>query len=214
MKSTLPFPSGDTAGNFSHERCLYEQGLRTIAGCDEVGRGPLAGPVLAACVILPSDCDHSIFKDSKALSHARRVKLAKIIKEITGNWAIGIASPEEIDEINILQASLLAMKRAVLSLPLEPADFLLVDGKFQIPLSLPQLTLIKGESKSSSIAAASILAKVARDKIMEKYHEKYPLYGFNQHKGYPTRHHREAIREHGPCSIHRLSFRGVRENVK
>lgn len=214
MKNESLFSPKPSADNFSHERSLYRNGFLSVAGLDEVGRGPLAGPVLAACVILPPDCDHSIYLDSKALTHRKRVALAAKIKDITTNWGIGLSSWEEIDRINILQASLLAMKRAVQNLPNGQPDYLLIDGKFEIPLPTAQKTLVKGESKSSSIAAASIIAKVARDQLMDEYHEKFPFYNFSRNKGYPTKEHREALRRHGPCSIHRLSFRGVKEYVK
>jgi len=217
MKSTSLLPPTSSADNFSFERALYQHGYLHIAGCDEVGRGPLAGPVLAACVILPQDCDHSVFQDSKVLSHHKRLLLADSLKSLTKAWGIGLASWEEIDQINILQASLLAMKRAVQNMPgSQPnyPDYILVDGKFEIPLVTAQKTLIKGESKSGSIAAASILAKVARDQLMDEYHERFPCYNFARNKGYPTKEHRQALREYGPCSIHRLSFRGVKEYVR
>lgn len=214
MKSALPLSLAVPQDNFSLERSLYRKGMGSVAGCDEVGRGPLAGPVLAACIVLPQDCDHRVFQDSKILTHGTRVALSKVIKGLTDCWGIGTVSWEEIDQINILQASLLAMRRAVLNMPYGIPDYILVDGKFEIPLETNQLTLIKGESKSSSIAAASILAKVARDEMMTRFHEQFPLYNFAKNKGYPTKEHRQAIREHGPCSIHRLSFRGVKEYVQ
>lgn len=202
---------GDT---FFHERRLRQQGLLRIAGVDEAGRGPLAGPVTAACVILPPDSDFSRWKDSKKLAPARRERLYAELRASEAFIGVGIASVEEIDLLNILQASLLAMRRAVETcancidqLP----DFLLVDGLFKVPIGLRQLTLVKGESKSASIAAASIVAKVVRDHLMAEYHVQYPQYNLLQHKGYPTQAHRAAIAEHGPSPIHRQSFRGVRE---
>jgi len=218
MKNTLLLSPTSSADNFSFERALYQNGFLHVAGCDEVGRGPLAGPVLAASVILPQDCDHSLFRDSKVLSHRKRLLLADTLKSLTNAWGIGIASWEEIDQINILQASLLAMKRAVQNMPggqqSDYPDYILVDGKFEIPLTTAQKTLVKGESKSSSIAAASILAKVARDQLMDEYHERFPCYNFARNKGYPTKEHRQALREYGPCNIHRISFRGVKEYVR
>lgn len=200
-------PEADT---FSFERELVKQGLKLIAGTDEAGRGPLAGPVVAACVVLPSDCEYHLFKDSKKLSPASRKKLYAELKKIAAHIGIGIISAAEIDKVNILQASLLAMKKALHELSVAP-DYLLVDGKFAVPVSTPQKTLIKGESRSASIAAASIVAKVTRDAMMEEYHLKYPMYNFQQHKGYPTAEHRKCIQEHGPCEIHRRSFKGVSE---
>lgn len=201
--------------NFRIERLLYSRGFLNVAGCDEVGRGPLAGPVVAACVVLPQDCDHSIFIDSKKLSHARRLQLNNLLHKMGAHVGIGQVSEKEIDKINILQASLLAMKLAVSSLKDEQncIDYLLIDGKFPVSLPIPQETYIKGESKSSSIAAASIAAKVARDSIMLALHKQYPVYNFAQNKGYPTREHRQAILIHGPSPVHRFSFKGVKRHV-
>ena len=200
--------------NFRIERLLYAHGFLKVAGCDEVGRGPLAGPVVAACVILPLDCDHSVFLDSKKLTHPKRVALNHTLQEIGAIIGIGQVSEKVIDDINILQASLLAMKLAVDSLSArgDNPDYLLVDGKLSIPLTTPQETLIKGESKSASVAAASIAAKVERDQLMVELHEKYPAYNFIQNKGYPTREHRHAILAHGPCPVHRYSFKGVKKD--
>ncbi len=199
--------------NFLLERVLHTKGFVRVAGCDEAGRGPLAGPVVAASVILSADCTHSVFLDSKVLTHAKRVELEKLLFSIGASIGIGIVSEQHIDHINILQASLLAMKLAVEDMPGSPADFILVDGKFPIPLAVPQEALIKGESKSASIAAASIIAKVARDRLMDSLHAQYPAYNFSKNKGYPTREHRLAIAVHGPCPAHRRTFRGVREYV-
>ncbi len=198
--------------NFRIERFLYSRGFLNVAGCDEVGRGPLAGPVVAACVVLPRDCDHSVFLDSKKLTHDKRVLLERKLNRIGALIGLGQVSEKKIDEINILQASLLAMKLAVSNLNINGniIDYLLVDGKFPVPLPIPQETHIKGESKSSSIAAASIAAKVTRDRFMSSLHEKYPVYNFAQNKGYPTREHRQAILLHGPSPVHRYSFRGVK----
>ncbi len=202
-------------GNFSFEHSLYKQGCTFVAGTDEVGRGPLAGPVIAAAVVLPKDCNHHIFDDSKKLTHKKRVALFQYLEEINASIGIGIISEQVIDQINILQASLLAMKHAVDDLSSKGAkpDFLLVDGKFETPAPINQLALIKGESKSASIAAASIIAKVTRDRIMQDLHQKYPQYGFNTNNGYPTKFHRDAVRKIGPCPHHRKSFKGVREHV-
>ena len=203
-----PDPDIDT---FLFERDLQQQGYDLIAGLDEVGRGPLAGPVVAACVVLPAGCDYKIFRDSKKLTPTARIRLFNELTRMDAAVGVGMTSREEIDEVNILQASLFAMRKAIAVLPERP-DFLLVDGTFPVPVSIPQQTLIKGESKSASIAAASIVAKVTRDRLMEEYHLQYPQYNFNKNKGYPTAEHRRALREHGPCSIHRRSFRGVREH--
>ena len=201
--------------NFRIERDLYSCGFLNVAGCDEVGRGPLAGPVVAACVVLPRDCNHSVFLDSKKLTHKKRLVLDCTLRRIGALIGIGQVSEKKIDEINILQASLLAMKLAVSDLNSrgKGIDYLLVDGKFSVSLPIPQQTHIKGESKSGSIAAASIIAKVARDRFMVILHEKYPVYNFAQNKGYPTREHRQAILMHGPSPVHRYSFKGVKGHV-
>lgn len=208
---TLPDTSG--AANFSIEKILYSQGLMAVAGCDEVGRGPLAGPVVAASVILPQDCNPAIFLDSKKISHKRRTELFVLLHELNAVIGVGIVDEKKIDQINILQASLLAMKIAVEELATKGTapDYVLVDGKFEIPHPVSQQALIKGESKSASIAAASIIAKITRDRIMDDFHKKYPVYQFHKHKGYPTKAHREAIAQHGPCPIHRRSFKGVKK---
>lgn len=201
--------------NFCLERALYNKSYSFVAGTDEVGRGPLAGPVVAAAVILPQNIDHSLFLDSKVLSHKKRVHLLHILQEVDAQIGIGVVSEKKIDEINILQASLLAMKKSIqaLSRKYQKPDFLLVDGKFEVPMRLPQAALIKGESKSASIAAASIVAKEHRDTLMAKLDSKYPQYGFASHSGYPTKKHRAVIAEIGPCPHHRKSFKGVKEYV-
>jgi len=166
--------------------------------------------VVAACVILPADCDPQRYQDSKQLSHGRRVELAG---ELAASGAlIGIAevSAAEIDTLNILRASLLAMKKAVENLPVAP-DFLLVDGKQTVPIEIPQQALVKGDSRSASIAAASIIAKVTRDALMDALHQEYPQYNFQRHKGYGTAEHCRLLLLHGPCPVHRRSFRPVRE---
>ncbi|OGQ96150.1 MAG: ribonuclease HII [Deltaproteobacteria bacterium RIFOXYD12_FULL_57_12] len=200
-----PDPEADS---FSFERQLRRQGHAVIAGLDEAGRGPLAGPVVAACVVLPEDCNYREYVDSKQLAPAVRVRLRQELARIRAEVGIGVVTAAEIDAINILQASLLAMKRAVACLR-RPPDFLLVDGKFKVPIAIPQQTLIKGESRSASIAAASIVAKVFRDELMASFHQQFPLYNFSVNKGYPTAEHRRALREHGPCAIHRRTFKGV-----
>jgi len=179
--------------NFWFERFLYSKGFVRVAGCDEAGRGPLAGPVIAACVVLPIDCDHSSFVDSKIITHRKRLALRSQLLDIGASFGIGIVSEQKIDEINILQGSLLAMKRAVKNLKGSVPDFILVDGKFTIPLPTSQAPMIKGESKSGSIAAASILAKLERDRIMVEYHHKFPAYNFQKNKGYPTLEHLSLI---------------------
>jgi len=192
-------------------------GYNMIAGIDEAGRGPLAGPVVSAAVILPHDFLCEGVNDSKKLSEKKRDALFPKIMETAVAVAIGIASHHEIDEINILRASLLSMKRAVENLSILPGspvpDFLLIDGKFTLDMNIRQSAIIKGDSRSISIAAASIIAKVTRDAIMKELHDIYPAYGFIRHKGYPTKEHKEAILRHGPCPVHRLTFRGVKEVI-
>ncbi|MDH5324762.1 MAG: ribonuclease HII [Gammaproteobacteria bacterium] len=181
-----------------------------IAGVDEVGRGPLAGPVVAAAVILDSTKPIEGLADSKKLSEKRREELALEIKAKALAWCLGRAEVEEIDHINILQASLLAMRRAVEGLQLEP-DLVLVDGNRCPDISYPAQAIIKGDSKVAEISAASILAKVARDNEMVQLHQQYPQYGLDGHKGYPTKKHIEALREHGVTAIHRRSFGPVKK---
>jgi ribonuclease HII len=213
--SLFPAVSSYPTDTFSFERELYRQGLGFVAGVDEAGRGPLAGPVVAACVLLPRDCVYQVFQDSKKLSARQRNQLFEVLQQNGALIGIGQAGPREIEQLNILQASLLAMKRAVAECTAanngRAPNYLLVDGGFQIPTADPQLTLVKGESKSASIAAASIIAKVTRDRLMTEAHGHYPQYGFNRHQGYPTMEHRQAIRCHGPCPLHRRTFRGVVE---
>jgi ribonuclease HII len=204
-----PDPEPDT---YSLERCLRQKGYKWIAGLDEVGRGPLAGPVVAACVILQEDCDNSCFVDSKSINAARRALLYRDLQHSGAFISVGIVSEKDIDRLNILQASLLAMKKATLSMSVHP-DFLLVDGNQPIPMTTPQQTLVKGETKSASIAAASIVAKVIRDEMMDKYHRQFPEYNFQKNRGYPTLEHRKAIKIHGPCPIHRRSFKCVKEFI-
>jgi len=185
-------------------------GYRYIAGIDEAGRGPLAGPVVSAAVILPEDFDCPGITDSKKLSEKKRENLFPLIMEKALAVGVGIADHEEIDRINILQASLLSMKRAVADLGDVSPDYLLIDGKFTIDSPIDQEAIVKGDSRSISIASASIIAKVTRDRIMVELSLKYPAYEFHRHKGYPTKAHKAAIETHGPCPVHRKSFRGVK----
>ncbi|MEE4312551.1 MAG: ribonuclease HII [candidate division KSB1 bacterium] len=188
------------------EKRLWSQGITLFAGIDEAGRGPIAGPVVAAAVIFPKETYIPGVKDSKILSPAARAKLYPIIKQHALAHSIGVVDECEIDELNILQATYRAMKKAVKSLRVSP-QHILVDGNRAIPgLHIDQTTIVGGDNRSFTIAAASILAKVTRDAMMVKFHEQYPVYGFEKHKGYPTRQHIEAIRIHGFCPIHRRSF--------
>lgn len=178
-----------------------------VAGVDEAGRGPLAGPVTAAAVIMDPVVLIPGLNDSKQISPARRKKLAEIIKQKSIAWGVGWASVEEIDNLNIRQASFLAMKRAIAALPIEP-DIVLVDGGDPIPnLEIRQLPIVGGDRISASIAAASIIAKVTRDAYMDKLHEMYPYYGFNKHKGYPTKEHFQALKQYGTSPVHRATFK-------
>ena len=197
---------------FAYETAAKAKGYQSIAGVDEAGRGPLAGPVVAAAVLLAPDSKLKGLDDSKKLSPKIREEFFLIIKEQALSYGIGIVGVEEIDKINILQASLLAMKNAVEDLSSKP-NLLLIDGNQRIDTEINQWTIVKGDSLSQSIAAASVLAKVTRDKLMEQYHEQFPQYAFDKHKGYGTRLHRDLIRKHGPCPIHRRTFKGVSEFV-
>lgn len=181
-----------------------------ICGVDEAGRGPLAGPVSAAAVILDEANPIAGLADSKKLSEQQRDKLAPVIRERALAWAVAYASVSEIDQLNILQATLLAMRRAVLALPVRPQQ-VLVDGLYVPQTDIPSQAIIKGDSKIAAISAASILAKTARDELMLQLHEQYPQYGFAEHKGYPTAKHLAALREHGVSEVHRRSFRPVRQ---
>ena len=192
------------------EKRALAKGFSIIAGIDEAGRGPLAGPVVSAAVILPPAFSVAGVTDSKKLSAKKRVLLYQEIYSHAVSVGIGIVDPVEIDRINILQASLMAMSMATNNLRPQP-ECLLIDGPFRIPSHLPQKPIAKGDTLSVSIAAASIVAKVTRDRLMERYNEYYPQFGFSQHKGYPTRAHKEAIRKFGYCPIHRRTFRGVKE---
>ncbi len=194
------------------EQDLWQSGFNAIAGVDEAGRGPLAGPVVAAACILPKGITFDGVDDSKKLTHNARQKL---YNQLTAHpkvqWATGVVSNDEIDRINILQAALLAMHYAIEALPKKP-DFILVDGRDAPPVKLATKPIIGGDAISHTIACASILAKVCRDAMMLKYHITYPQYGFDRHKGYATKAHLEALRIHGPCPIHRKSFAPIKFN--
>ena len=191
----------------SLENKLHAAGINHLAGVDEAGRGPLAGPVVAAAVVFPQGVYIKGINDSKLLSPSRREELYTRIFIEADSIGVGQSSPQEIDQINILQASLLAMKRALENLTAMP-DYILVDGLHVIPdYPVHQEALVKGDRRSFSVAAASIIAKVERDRLMVNYHQTYPEYGFERHKGYPSKAHRIAIKKYGYCDIHRRSFK-------
>jgi ribonuclease HII len=205
--------------NFDKENSLFASGLKLVAGVDEAGRGPLAGPVVAAVAVLKPEIAAEFsasgffdkLKDSKLLSAEKRDEFFDLIKENFFEVGVGICDHETIDRVNIFQATFLAMKMALGNLKIKP-EIILVDGKFPIPnLSLRQEAVISGDSTIFSIAAASVIAKVTRDRMMEKWHEQYPQYGFLNHKGYGTREHLEALKKYGPCPIHRRSFGPVKK---
>ena len=191
-----------------YERRARSQGYRHIAGIDEAGRGPLAGPVVAAAVMMPSGYYHPEINDSKKLSCKKREMIYELIQKDALSIGIGVSEVQVIDTINILQAALLAMKEAVLGMSLKP-DCLLIDGINQIDVNLPQQTIVRGDQKSISIAAASIIAKVSRDRLMGMYHRQFPIYNFLKNKGYGTREHLKAISQYGRCKLHRRSFHVV-----
>ena len=207
----------------SYETDALSRGFRWVAGVDEAGRGPLAGPVVAAAVIFDPGAFNPDIKDSKLLSTRKRERLADWVKDQSASWAVGVADSQEIDRFNILRASLLAMARAVRGLAVTP-DFLMIDGPYGIPAASlmedggpwaaapAQRTVKGGDRLCFSIAAASIVAKVARDRMMTELDDLYPEYGFASHKGYRSRRHSEALTRHGPCPIHRRSFKPVRES--
>ncbi|MDF9407445.1 MAG: Ribonuclease HII [Pelotomaculum sp. PtaB.Bin013] len=197
---------------FVYEDDLRANGYHPVAGVDEAGRGPLAGPVVAAAVILPDKVHLPDLNDSKKLTPQKRELLAGQIKETALAWAVGISTVEEIYRQNIHHAGLTAMRRAVLGLKVKPA-YVLVDGFRIEKLVIPQMPIVGGDGLSASIAAGSILAKVERDHIMDSYHESYPEYGFNRHKGYATPEHLNALARLGPCPIHRAGFRPVMDSV-
>ena len=191
--------------SFDFEEKHYSEGFSAVCGCDEAGRGPLCGPVVAAAVILPRGLVIDGLNDSKKLSEKKREALFDVIREKAIAYAIAEASPAEIDEYNILNASMLAMRRAVEALDV-PADFALIDGNCSRGFEIPTETVVGGDAKSYSIAAASILAKVTRDRGCIELDRLYPEYGIAKHKGYPTKDHMEAVRTHGPAPIYRKSF--------
>ena len=198
---------------WAFENEAHEKGYRVVAGIDEAGRGPLAGPVVSAAVILPESVDIPGVDDSKKLTPARRDRLYDELYGLACSIGIGVVDAAEIDRINILQATLKSMSMAVANLNPRP-DCLLIDGIFTIAADLPQKAIKKGDSLSISIAAASIVAKVTRDRIMTQVDGLFPEFGFGQHKGYPTKAHREAIARHGCCPFHRRTFKGVREHLE
>ena len=187
------------------EQEFYEKGFQTICGVDEAGRGPLAGPVCAAAVILPANLEILGLNDSKKLSDKRRRELFPVIQEQALAYGIAFATHEEIDSLNILQATFLAMQRALDSLQIKP-DLALIDGNRAKDFGLPVETVVHGDGLSANIAAASVLAKVTRDDFMIRAAEDYPAYGFEIHKGYGTKAHYAALTQYGPCEIHRMSF--------
>jgi len=197
-------------GMLVFEKECHQRGYQTIAGLDEAGRGPLAGPVVACAVVLPHGEIFYGIDDSKRLTPRKRSFLYTQIYEKALAVGVGVVDHEVIDKINILQATLLAMKKALENIEIS-LDFLLVDALSLQFSDLPQKALIKGDQRSLSIAAASIIAKVTRDRMMDGYHQDFPLYGFQSHKGYPTAEHKKKLRQFGPCAIHRLSFRGVKQ---
>ncbi len=188
-----------------YEQEALNRGYTSICGVDEAGRGPLAGPVCAAAVILPENTLIEGVNDSKKLTEKKREALFDVIKQTAISYSIAYASVDEIESMNILNATMLAMKRAVEGLD-KKADYAMIDGNRLPELSIDSECIVKGDAKSISIACASILAKVSRDRLLYKYAEEYPMYGFDKHKGYGTKAHTEALREYGPCPYHRMSF--------
>lgn len=187
------------------EKEALAKGYKSVCGVDEAGRGPLAGPVCAAAVILPEGVVIDGVNDSKKLSEKKRESLFDVIREQALSYSIAYATVDEIEEINILNATMLAMRRAIDGLDIK-ADYAMIDGNKIPPIDIDAECIVKGDAKSMSIACASILAKVSRDRLLYKYAEEYPMYGFDKHKGYGTKVHREAILKYGPCPYHRKSF--------
>lgn len=195
----------ETADLWAYEREAREQGYTAVCGVDEAGAGPLMGPVYAAAVILPEDYDLPELNDSKKLTEKKREALYEVITTQAVSWSVTRVEAWEIDEMDILNARMLAMQRAMDGLSVSP-DLALIDGNRSNGITTPNETVVKGDGKSASIAAASILAKVARDHYMIEMAERYPQYAFEKHKGYPTKLHYERLREYGPCPIHRKTF--------
>ncbi len=192
--------------DYSYEKSAALKGFKYVCGVDEAGRGPLAGPVFAAAVILPEDLEIKGLNDSKKISEKKREELFEVIKEKAISYSVASASVEEIEQFNILEATYLAMNRAIQGLNI-PADYALIDGnRTPRDIKIPCETVIKGDAKSCSIAAASILAKVSRDRLLLEYDEQYPEYEFKNHKGYGTAAHYEAVKKYGLCPVHRPSF--------
>lgn len=202
-----------TENMLEFEQKYWDMGYRVVAGVDEAGRGPLAGAVYAAAVVFAPGTVLPEVDDSKKLSGKRREALAETIKEKALCWAVASVDEKEIDRINILNAAIKAFGMALDALAVKP-EFALIDGNRAKGLHYPYETIVKGDARSQSIAAASILAKVARDEYIVKMDAVYPEYGFAKHKGYPTKAHKEAIKQYGPCPIHRLTFAGVKEYVR
>lgn len=200
-----PQDSGAKSDKLYYEKQLWQTGITRVIGVDEVGRGPLAGPVVAAAVVFHPEEIIAGVDDSKKLTHEERLRLFPEIIARCKDYGVGIVSAREIDELNILQASLHAMRKAVLALR-EPPEHVLVDGRTRLKMDIPQTPIIKGDHLSFTIGAASIVAKVVRDLVMGYYHRQFPEYGFDVHKGYPTARHLEALKTHGSCAIHRRSF--------
>jgi ribonuclease HII len=200
--------SSSDLGTLFYESRFRQAGYRLIAGVDEAGRGPLAGPVVAAAVILPEGVVLPGVRDSKEMTDGARERAFALVREKALAVSVGVVSAGDIDRTNILQASLQAMKQAILSLDPLP-EFCLVDGIHPVPVPIPFRCLKKGDRRSHSISAASIVAKVYRDRIMCSFHERFPVYGFSENKGYGTAQHLAALREQGACPIHRMTFRGV-----
>lgn len=202
-----------TENMLEFEQKYWDMGYRVVAGVDEAGRGPLAGAVYAAAVVFEPGVVLPEVDDSKKLSEKRREELAEKIKDKALCWAVASVDEKEIDRINILNAAIKAFGLALDGLEMRP-EFAIIDGNRATGLQYPYETIVKGDARSQSIAAASILAKVARDNYIVKMDEVYPEYGFAKHKGYPTKEHKAAVAQYGPCPIHRLTFAGVREHVR
>ena len=197
---------------YTYERELIKQGITLIGGIDEVGRGPLVGPVVAACVILPLNYQLEGLTDSKKLSEKKREQFYEILKKEALSIGVGIISAEKIDEVNIYEATKLAMQDAIKNCALKP-EYLLIDA-MKLDTSIPSNSIIKGDSKSLSIAAASVIAKVTRDRMLVELDKKYPMYDFKHNKGYPTKKHLEAINQYGIIDLHRKSYAPVKEYLE